>query len=130
MGLSDEPISVGKTVRSRWFFADIVRCKHYGKNYFVARWRRVLRRPPMTFNSVRRVASRPAPQSIRWLQFQNLDGVSMIDKSMTGSYQINLPKDLLSEARKQPKPKKEHLKVEGWRTSWLTRVSEMLVGKD
>ena len=54
----------------------------------------------------------------------------MIDKSMTGSYQINLPKDLLSEARKQPKPKKEHLKVEGWRTSWLTRVSEMLVGKD
>jgi hypothetical protein len=84
----------------------------------------------MTFNSVRRVASRPASQSIRWRQFQNLDGVSMIDKSMTGSYQINLPKDLLSEARKQPKPKKEHLKVEGWRTSWLTRVSEMLVGKD
>lgn len=54
----------------------------------------------------------------------------MIDKSMTGSYQINLPKDLLSEARKQPKPKKEHLKVEGWRTNWLTRVSEMLIGKD
>jgi hypothetical protein len=85
----------------------------------------------MTSNSVRRVASRPAPQSIRcWLQLQNLDGVSMIDKSMTGSYQINLPKDLLSEARKQPKPKKEHLKVEGWRSSWLTRVSEMLIGKD
>jgi hypothetical protein len=60
----------------------------------------------------------------------NLDGVSMMDKSMQGSYQINLPKDLLSEARKQPKPKKEHLKVEGWRSSWLTRVSEMLVGKD
>ena len=54
----------------------------------------------------------------------------MIDKSTTGSYQINLPKDLLSEAGKQPKPKKEHLKVEGWRTSWLTRVSEILVGKD
>ena len=54
----------------------------------------------------------------------------MIDKSMQGAYQINLPKDLLSEARKQPKAKKEHLKVEGWRTSWLTRVSEMLVGKD
>jgi hypothetical protein len=130
MGLSEERISVGKSGRTRRFFADIVRRKHYGKNYFVARWRRVLRRPPMTFNSVRRVASRPAQQSIRWLQFQNLDGVSMIDKSMTGSYQINLPKDLLSEARKQPKPKKEHLKVEGWRTSWLTRVSEMLVGKD
>jgi hypothetical protein len=130
MGLSEERISVGKSVRTRQFFADIVRRKHYGKNYFVARWRRVLRRPPMTFNSVQRVASRPAPQSVRWPQFQNLDGVSMIDKSMQGAYQINLPKDLLSEARKQPKPKKEHLKVEGWRTSWLTRVSEMLVGKD
>jgi hypothetical protein len=84
----------------------------------------------MTFNSVRRVASRRVSQSIGWLQFQNLAGVSMIDKSMTGAYQINLPKDLLSEARKQPKPKKEHLKVEGWRTSWLTRVSEIFIGKD
>jgi hypothetical protein len=130
MGLSEERISVGKSGRTRRFFADIVRRKHYGKNYFVARWRRVLRRPPMTFNSVRRVASRHASQSLRWPRSQNLDGVFMMDKSMQGSYQINLPKDLLSEARKQPKPKKEHLKVEGWRTSWLTRVSEMLVGKD
>jgi hypothetical protein len=54
----------------------------------------------------------------------------MIDKSTQDSNQIDLPKDLLSEARKQPKPKTEHLKVEGWRTSWLTRVAEMLVGKD
>lgn len=54
----------------------------------------------------------------------------MIDKSTQDAYQINLPKDLLSEARRQPKPKREHLKVEGFRTSWLTRVSEMLVGKD
>jgi hypothetical protein len=130
MGLNDERIFAKKSVRARWFFNCIPRRKHYGKNNFVARWRRLLHRPRMTFNSVRRVASRPAPQSIRWLQFQNLDGVSMIDKSMQGAYQINLPKDLLSEARKQPKPKKEHLKVEGWRTSWLTRVSEMLVGKD
>jgi hypothetical protein len=84
----------------------------------------------MTFNSVRRVPSRPAPQSIRWHQFPNLDGVSMIDKSMQDAYQINLPKDLLSEASRQPKPKRDHLKVEGWRSSWLTRVSEMLIGKD
>jgi hypothetical protein len=53
----------------------------------------------------------------------------MIDKSTQDSYQINLPEDLLSEARRQPKPKREHLKVEGWRTSWLTRVSEKLIGK-
>jgi hypothetical protein len=55
---------------------------------------------------------------------------SMVDKSMTGTFQINLPKDLVSESRRQPKPKKEELKVEGWRTSWLSRFSELLVGKD
>jgi hypothetical protein len=54
----------------------------------------------------------------------------MVDKSMTGTFQINLPKDLLSEARRQPKPKNEELKVEGWRTSWFSRFSEILVGKD
>ena len=84
----------------------------------------------MTSNSVHGVASRRASQSLRWLQSQNLERSLPMDKSMQASYQINLPKDLLSEARKQPKPKKEHLKVEGWRSSWLTRVSEMLVGKD
>jgi hypothetical protein len=54
----------------------------------------------------------------------------MGDESMTGTFQINLPKDLLNEARRQPKPKNEQLKVEGWRSSWLSKVSEMLVGKD
>jgi hypothetical protein len=54
----------------------------------------------------------------------------MVDKSMTGTFQINLPKDLLSEARRQAKPKNEQLKVEGWRSSWLSKVSEILVGKD
>ncbi len=54
----------------------------------------------------------------------------MIDKSKQDSYQIDLPKELLSEAEKQPKPEQEHLEVEGFRTSWLTRVSEMLIGKD
>jgi hypothetical protein len=54
----------------------------------------------------------------------------MVDKSMTGTFQINLPKDLLTEARRKPKPKNEQLAVEGWRASWLSKVSEMLVGKD
>ena len=53
-----------------------------------------------------------------------------MDKSMTGTFQLNLPKDLLSEAKRQSKPKKEELKVEGFRTSWLSRVSEILVGKE
>lgn len=54
----------------------------------------------------------------------------MVDNSMTGTFQINLPKELLSESRRQSKPKSEELKVEGWRTSWLSKLSEMLVGKD
>lgn len=54
----------------------------------------------------------------------------MVDKSMTGTYQLNLPKDLLAEAKRQPKPKAEHMKVDGWRNSWLSRLSEMLAGKD
>jgi hypothetical protein len=54
----------------------------------------------------------------------------MADNSMTGAFQISLPKDLLSEARQAPKAKNEQLHVEGWRNSWLSRIAEMLVGKD
>ena len=52
----------------------------------------------------------------------------MADNSMRGTFQI--PKELLSEAKRQPKPKGDQLRVEGWRNSWLSRLSEMLVGKD
>jgi hypothetical protein len=54
----------------------------------------------------------------------------MADNSMTGAFQISLPKDLLSEARQAPNAKNEQLHVEGWRNSWLSRIAEMLVGKD
>ena len=52
----------------------------------------------------------------------------MADHSMTGTFQI--PKDLLSESRRTTKPKGDQLRVEGWRNSWLSRIAEMLVGKD
>jgi len=54
----------------------------------------------------------------------------MADNSMTGTFQITLPKDLLTEAQRAPKPESEQLRVEGWRYSWLSRVAELLVGKD
>jgi hypothetical protein len=54
----------------------------------------------------------------------------MVDNSMTGAFQINLPKDLLLEAKRASKPKNEQLHVEGWRNSWLSRIAELLVGKD
>ena len=54
----------------------------------------------------------------------------MSDNSMTGTFQVNLPKDLLSEAKRQTKAGTDQLQVEGWRTSWLSRISEILVGKD
>jgi hypothetical protein len=54
----------------------------------------------------------------------------MADNSMTGTFQLNLPKDLLSEAKRASALKSEELRVEGWRNSWLSRISELLVGKD
>ena len=59
-----------------------------------------------------------------------LTGGFMADNSLTGAYQLNLPKDLVLESKRQPKPIKEQLRVEGWRTSWLSRLSELLVGTD
>lgn len=54
----------------------------------------------------------------------------MADKSMTDGFELNVPEDLLSAATRQPKLKNEQLKVDGWKNSWLSRLSEMLVGKD
>jgi hypothetical protein len=54
----------------------------------------------------------------------------MADHSMTGTFQRELPKDLLTEAQRAARKPKNDLRVEGWRSSWLTRISEMLVGKD
>jgi hypothetical protein len=54
----------------------------------------------------------------------------MTDNSMTGTFQVNLPQDLLSEAKRIPQAKKVELHVEGWRYTWLSRISEMFVGKE
>jgi hypothetical protein len=54
----------------------------------------------------------------------------MADNSKTGAFQLDLPQDLLSEANRAPTGKPEQLKVEGWRNTWLSRISELLVGKD
>jgi hypothetical protein len=87
-----------------------------------------LRQAPEERN-VLRVALPKQRSSVPWALI--LTGGFMADNSMTGAYQLNLPKDLLTEAkRQQPKLSKEQLKVEGWRTSWLSRISEILVGKD
>ena len=53
----------------------------------------------------------------------------MSDNSMTGTFQVSLPKDLLLEAKRASKPKSEQFKVEGWRNSWLSRIAELVVGK-
>ena len=83
-------------------------------------------------NYVRRISSSRGRNSVglRDSQSHINGGVSMSDSSMTGAFQVNLPQDLLSEAKRAPKPKDEQLRVEGWRNSWLSRVAEKLVGKD
>jgi hypothetical protein len=55
----------------------------------------------------------------------------MVDDAMTGSFRINLPKDLLSEAeRRGGKPEGGAFHVEGWRSSWLSRLTEALFKED
>jgi hypothetical protein len=88
-----------------------------------------LRRQAPDGRNVLRVASRSI--RLRYAGHSFNTGGFMADNSMTGADQLNLPKDLLAEAkRQQPKLNKDQLRVEGWRTSWLSRISEILVGKD
>ena len=54
----------------------------------------------------------------------------MADHSMTGTFRLELPKDLISEAQRAAKKPKDNLRVEGWRSSWLSRISEKLIGED
>jgi hypothetical protein len=55
----------------------------------------------------------------------------MADNSLNGAFQLTLPKELVSAANRQPpKTADQKLRVEGWRTSWLSRLSEVLIGKD
>jgi hypothetical protein len=54
----------------------------------------------------------------------------MVDKSMTGTFQIKLPKELVTASQRAPRPKGEQLRVEGWRNSWLSRLSEIIVGRE
>ena len=54
----------------------------------------------------------------------------MIDPTMTGTFQIELPKDLVAHAKNSKAAKGAELHVEGWRGSWLSRLMEKLVGQD
>lgn len=54
----------------------------------------------------------------------------MADDSPTGTFRLSLPQELISEASRHHEPKPEKLQVEGWRTSWLSRLSEFLIGKE
>jgi len=54
----------------------------------------------------------------------------MIDPAMTGTFQIELPKDLVAHAMRSKASKGNELQVEGWRGSWLSRLLEKLVGQD
>jgi len=54
----------------------------------------------------------------------------MIDPAMTGTFQIELPKDLVAHAKRTKAAKGSELQVEGWRGSWLSRLLEKFVGQD
>ena len=54
----------------------------------------------------------------------------MIDPAMTGTFQIELPKDLVAHAKHSIPAKSGALHVEGWRGSWLSRLMEKLIGQE
>ena len=54
----------------------------------------------------------------------------MIDPAMTGTFQIELPKELIAHAKHSRLVKGNELHVEGWRGSWLSRLVERFVGED
>ena len=54
----------------------------------------------------------------------------MIDPSMTGTFEIQLPQDLVAHAQRIRAGSRKELKVEGWRGSWLSRLVEKLIGHD
>jgi hypothetical protein len=54
----------------------------------------------------------------------------MTDESPTGTFQFTLPEELLTASKRQPKLREDGFKVEGWRTSWFSKVSEMLIGQE
>jgi hypothetical protein len=59
------------------------------------------------------------------------EGAFMVNTSTSETSRFYPPKDLLAEAKRQkPKPSSDRFQVEGWRRSWLTKLSEMLIGKD
>ncbi|MFI4889457.1 MAG: hypothetical protein ACHQIL_02895 [Steroidobacterales bacterium] len=54
----------------------------------------------------------------------------MAENSSTSTYQVNFPQELLLEAQRVPKPTSDQLRVDAWRNSWLSRLAEMLIGKE
>jgi hypothetical protein len=53
----------------------------------------------------------------------------MFEDTVTG-IQFEVPAELLNVPKARSAPRDEGLRVEGWRTSWLSRLTEMLIGKD
>ena len=55
----------------------------------------------------------------------------MFEDTITGTLPFTPPQDLLAESKRAAKPAAvQQLRVDGWRTSWFTRISELLVGKE
>ncbi len=54
----------------------------------------------------------------------------MIDDSLTDTSQFELPQDLLRESLRAREPRSDRLHVETWHGSWLSKLMELLVGKD
>jgi hypothetical protein len=52
----------------------------------------------------------------------------MSDSSITGAFQIKLPRELAVQVKRSAGAAPGKMRVEQWRGSWLTRLFEKLVG--
>ncbi|HVC00749.1 MAG TPA: hypothetical protein VND80_00960 [Steroidobacteraceae bacterium] len=54
----------------------------------------------------------------------------MSEDSPTGTFQLEVPAELLTEAGRVASAAAQQLRVESWRPSWLSRIGELLAGED
>ncbi len=56
----------------------------------------------------------------------------MIDPGMTGTFELKMPQELVSHSRRvgADARKSPEMKVEGFRSSWFSRLMEKLIGQD
>jgi hypothetical protein len=86
---------------------------------------------PRRSDVVRCVVANAGQDPLVLPRFESQVGEAMSDASMTGSFQIKLPRELAQQVKKSTAGRPAKMQVEQWKTSWISRLIErLIVGKD